>query len=95
MGGSVLLMDTTTKECSRVIKEMATECKVGLLQVRKLDSKCIGANLRLECDMVKELSNNGNKIAPLESFKVVDTRENRYTGHGKMITVFKLKGFQI
>ena len=77
------------RECFVEMKEMDMACKVGLHLARKLELRCIGVNLRLECDMAKEQSNYGNQIAPLESYKDVDKREIKYMGHGKMTIKFK------
>ena len=77
------------KECFVEMKEMAMVCKAGFPLARKLALRCTGVNLRLECDMAKEQSNNGNQITPLESYKDVDRREIKYTGRGKMTIKFK------
>ena len=67
-------MDIIIKEFLREMKEMDMECKVGLLQMRKQDLRCIGENSRLECDMVMVPLNNGSLIALMESYKDVDTQ---------------------
>ena len=66
-------MDIIIKGFLREMKETDMECKVGLLRMRKQVLRCIGESLRLECDMVMALLNNGSLIALMESFKGVDT----------------------
>ena len=65
-------MDIIIKGFLREMKETDMECKVGLLRMRKQVLRCIGESLRLECDMVMALLNNGRLIALTESYKDVD-----------------------
>lgn len=65
-------MDIIIKGFLREMKETDMECKVGLLRMRKQVLRCIGESLRLECDMVMALLNNGSLIALTESYKDVD-----------------------